>query len=162
VKSEGVKSLAPPATLRPSKRPSCFTCHELVELASLTHYLLRLDRKCRLLVAKRTTAPFNEASEIRECFRTIELELAEVPRGSYHLLVDARQGPSRNDPSFERVLSEQRGKLLFGFSRNAALAATAAGRLQIQRFAKHDGRTVLTTDDPAQAFEYLGLCPHIV
>ena len=98
MKSEGVKSLAPPATLRPSKRPSCFTCHELVELASLTHYLLRLDRKCRLLVAKRTTAPFNEASEIRECFRTIELELAEIPRGSYHLLVDARHGPSRNDP----------------------------------------------------------------
>lgn len=162
MKGEVAKSLPPPATLRPSKRPSRFTCHELVELASMDHYLLRLDRKCRLVVAKRTAAPFNDASEIRECFRSIELKLAEVPRGSYHLLVDARQGPSRNDRDFERVLSEQRGKLLFGFSRNAALAATAAGRLQIQRFAKADGRSVLTTDDPAEAFEYLGLCPHMV
>ena len=162
MKGEFAKSNPPAPTLRPSKRPSRFTCHELVELASLTHYLLRLDRKCRLVVATRTTAPFNDAAEIRECFRTIELKLAEVPRASYHLLVDARQGPSRNDRNFERVLSEQRGKLLFGFSRNAALAATAAGRLQIQRFAKDDGRNVLTTDDPAEAFEYLGLCPHIV
>lgn len=162
MKGEPAKSQTPAVTLRPSGRPSRFTCHELVELASLTHYVLRLDRKCRLLVAKRTTAPFEEASEIRECFRKIQLELASVPRGHYHLLVDARQGPSRNDPSFERVLTEERGKLLFGFSRNAALAATAAGRLQIQRFAKADGRIVLTTDDPAEAFEYLGLCPHIV
>jgi hypothetical protein len=162
VKGEVAKSQAPAPTLRPPKRPSRFTCHELVELASLPHYLLRLDRKCCLVVAKRTTVPFNDASEIRECFRSIELELAEVPRASYHLLVDARHGPSRNDPTFERVLSEQRGKLLFGFSRNAALAATAAGRLQIQRFAKADGRTVLTTDDPAEAFEHLGVCPHIV
>lgn len=157
-----VKSQARAATLRPPKRPSCLTCHELVELSSLPHYLLRLDRNCRLVVAKRTTAPFNEASEIRACFRSIQLELAEVPRARYHLLVDARQGPSRNDPTFERVLAEERGKLLFGFARNAALAATAAGRLQIQRFAKADQRTVLTTDDPAEAFEYLGLCPHIV
>ena len=162
MKGDVAKSQAPAATLRPSKRPSRFTCHELVELASLEHYVLRLDRKCRLVTARRTTAPFNGASDIRECFRSIELKLAEVPRASYHLLVDARQGPSRNDPSFERVLSEERGKLLFGFSRNAALAATAAGRLQIQRFAKADGRSVLTTDDPAEAFEYLGLCPHIV
>ena len=52
------------------------------------------------------------------------------------------------------------GKLLFGFGRNAALAATATGRLQIQRFAKQDGREVLATDNPAEAFQYLGLRPH--
>jgi hypothetical protein len=138
------------------------TCHELVELAVLDHYILRHDRKCRLVVAKRTLTPFEGPADIRSCFKQIQLKLADIPRSSYNLLVDARGGPSRNDPDFESVLEQERGKLLFGFSKNAALAATAAGRLQIQRYAKRDGREVLTTDDPIEAFTYLGLRPHIV
>jgi hypothetical protein len=134
----------------------------LVDLAILDHYVLRLDRKCRLVVAKRTLTPFEGPSDIRSCFHQIQLKLADIPRSSYHLLVDARRGPSRNDPGFELILEQERGKLLFGFSKNAALAATAAGRLQIQRYAKRDGREVLTTDDPIEAFTYLGLRPHIV
>lgn len=147
---------------RTSLRPSRVHCSDLVELASLEHYHLRWDRGCRLLVARRTAAPFTGAEQIQSCFRQIERALDIIPREHYRLLVDARGGPSRNDPGFERVLAAERGKLLFGFARNAALAATAAGRLQIQRFAKHDGREVLTTSDPAQAFAYLELSPHIV
>jgi hypothetical protein len=138
------------------------TCLELHEVASLPHYVLRVDRRCRLVFARRTSAPFERSADIRECFRTIELELIDIPRASYHLLVDARQGPGRNDRGFERVLEEERGRLLFGFARNAALAASAVGRLQIQRFAKQDGREVMATDDPARAFEYLGLRPHLL
>jgi len=134
----------------------------LVEVASLTHYVLRVDRKCRLVMARRTTTPFQGITEIRDCFRDIQIRLADIPRKSFHLLVDTRFGPSRNDRGFELVLEEERGKLLFGFARNAALAATAAGRLQIQRFAKHDGREVFATAAPTQAFDYLGLRPHPV
>jgi len=156
---------APPrsGSLRPPpERVGGLTCHELVEVASLPHFLLRVDRKCRLVMARRTTRPFQGIAEIRDCFRDIQIRLADIPRKSYHLLVDARIGPSRNDRGFELVLEEERGKLLFGFARNAALAATAAGRLQIQRFAKHDGREVFATDDPEQAFDYLGLRPHVL
>jgi hypothetical protein len=159
-----VSGKAPPPILsRPplgvSKRAICV---ELSEIATLPHYVLRLDRSCRLLVARRTTTPFERVLDIRDCFREIEVKLADIPRKSYHLLVDARSGPGRNDRKFELILEEERGKLLFGFARNAALAATAAGRLQIQRFAKQDGREVMTTDDPARAFEYLGLRPHLL
>lgn len=147
---------------RGSIRPSRVHCSNLNDLARLEHYHLRLCRKCRLLVARRTAAPFISAAQIRECFGQIQLALAVIPRERYSLLVDARGGPSRNDPGFEMVLERERGKLLFGFGRNAALAATAAGRLQIQRFAKHDGREVLATDDPAEAFAYLELSPHLV
>jgi hypothetical protein len=113
-------------------------------------------------MARRTTTPFQGTVEIRDCFRDIQIKLADIPRKSFLLLVDTRFGPSRNDRGFELVLEEERGKLLFGFARNAALAATAAGRLQIQRFAKHDGREVFATDDPAQALDYLGLRPHLL
>lgn len=151
------------ALLRPPpERVGGMTCRELVEAASLPHFQLWVDRKCRLVMARRTTTPFQGTSEIRDCFRAVQIKLADIPRKSYHLLVDARFGPSRNDRGFELVLEEERGKLLFGFARNAALAATAAGRLQIQRFAKHDGREVFATDDPSQAFDYLGLRPHLV
>ena len=137
-------------------------CRALEELATLDHYLIRVDRRCRLLLARRTTVPFDDTPQIRACFSRIDAVLAELPRDKYHLLVDTRFGPSRNDPTFERVLREERGKLLLGFARNAALALTAAGRLQIQRFAKQDGRVVFATDKPAEAFEYLGVAPHDV
>ena len=148
------------ATLAP--RPSRITCNALVDLARLDHYLLQVDRKCRLVFARRTTVAFDTVAQIRECFHRIEQEFIDIPRKHYQLLVDARNGPNRNDRSFELVLETERGKLLFGFGRSAALAATAAGRLQIQRYAKHDRRDVLATDDPNAAFEYLGLCPHRV
>jgi hypothetical protein len=145
-----------------SARPSRVACNALVDLCTLDHYHLRLDRKCRLLYAKRTTAPFECIGDIRRCFSQIEAKLADIPRGHYALLVDTRVGPSRNDRGFELVLEEERGKLLFGFAKNGALAATAVGRLQIQRFAKKDGREVLASDDPAEIFQYLGLPPHWV
>jgi hypothetical protein len=138
------------------------TCNGLVELCALDHYHLRLDRKCRLLYARRTAAPFQGIADIRRCFSQIEAKLADIPRRHFALLVDTRGGPSRNDRGFELVLEEERGKLLFGFARNGALAATAAGRLQIQRFAKNDGREVLASGDPAEIFGYLGLSPHLV
>jgi hypothetical protein len=137
-------------------------CNGLEEMAALDHYVFRLDRRCRLLVVRRTTTPFADTPQIRACFNQIQRLLATFPRQSYLLLMDARSGPSRNDPAFERVMREERGKLLLGFSRNAALAATAAGRLQIQRFAKQDGRVVFATDSPSEAFEYLGVPPHPV
>ena len=152
--------LPPRVSSLPARSSNRLTCYDLTEMASLTHYALRVDRRCRLVFARRTAEPFQDEADIRDCFREIQFRLADIPRANYHLLVDARLGPARNDRSFESVLEEERGRLLFGFARNAALAATAAGRLQIQRFAKQDGRTVLATDDPAEAFEYLGLRPH--
>jgi hypothetical protein len=151
-----------PAAARTASHADGASCGDLVELATLDHYLLRVDRTCRLLFARRTTTPFTTSSEIRDCFQQVETALLDIPRKSYHLLVDARFGPSRNDRGFELILEEERGRLLFGFMKSAALAATAAGRLQIQRYAKHDRREVLTTDDPRRAFEYLGLPLHAV
>jgi hypothetical protein len=162
--SMSISGKAPPPFLSrpPPAASSRLTCFELVEVASLEHYVLKLDRRCRLVFARRTCAAFETMQQIRECFHAIEFKLADVPREHYQLLVDARMGPGRNDKVFELVLEEERGKLLCGFARNAALATSAAGRLQIQRFAKQDGCAVLATDEPAQAFDYLGLRPHVL
>jgi hypothetical protein len=145
-----------------AKRPPPAICDALAILARLEHYTLAVDPTCRLCFAQRTVAPFEQASQIEACFATIELLLAEVPRGRYALLVDARSGPGRNDPAFEAGVAQHRGRLLLGFAKNAALATTAAGRLQIQRYAKVDGRLVFATDSLEAALRYLGLPLHSV
>jgi hypothetical protein len=119
-----------------------------------------MDPGCRLVVAQRTPAPFNDLLEIVACFDNLERMLTPIDRGSHKLLVDVRRGPSRNDDAFEMVVAKHRKKLLGGFARNAALAATAAGSLQIQRYAKVDERQVLVTSVPEEAFAHLGLPAH--
>jgi hypothetical protein len=146
----------PPASRSTDARP----CQLLLEMARLKHYVLYIDRKCNLFFARRTVAPFDHIEDVEACFRKIDLLLKDIPRKHYSLLVDARKGALRNDPAFEAALAKHRGKLLFGFARNAAITATASGQLQIQRFARNDGRSVFATSDPAAAFEYLELPFH--
>jgi hypothetical protein len=136
-------------------------CERLRPVNATDFYVLRLDTHCRLLVARRTPLRFDSIVAIKRCFAAIERELAGVNRAHFKLLVDTRGGPpSRNDPAFEAAIAENRGKLLFGFRKNAAIAATMAGQLQIQRYAKSDGRVVHVTTLPDEAFQYLGVPPH--
>jgi hypothetical protein len=103
---------------------------------------------------------FEQPLDIEACFRRLDEALADVPRDRYMLVVDTRTGPSRNDPTFEAVFAAHHRKLVAGFGRLVALAGTAAGRLQIQRLAKADGRPVFATDSASAALQYLGLAAH--
>jgi hypothetical protein len=138
------------------------SCDLLVELARMKHYVLYIDRRCSLVAAQRTRNSFEQLDEIEACFGQIDDILKQIPRKRYRLFVDARCGPLRNDAAFEAALAQHRGKLLFGFAKNAALAATASGCLQIQRFARADGRRVFATEDPVAAFDYLDIPYHHV
>ena len=152
----GGRESSPPGALRTPPG----TCDLLVLLAELRHYTLKIDRRCKLFFAQRKPVPFTSPAEIETCFGEIETYLAPIPRKRYVLLVDTRSAPLRNDPGFEALLETHRGKLLFGFAKNAALARTAAGRLQIERFARSDSRRVFVTREPAEAFEFLGIPKH--
>jgi hypothetical protein len=135
-------------------------CTALAPFAVLTHYELFLDPMCKLFMARRTPARFERLEDIRTCFSDVEKLLAKIERSVYALLVDVRRGPGRNDSGFEAAIEENRGKLLLGFARNAALFATATGRLHIQRYAKTDGRQVFLSDDPRAVFANLALPNH--
>jgi hypothetical protein len=134
-------------------------CTALAPFAVLTHYELFLDPVCKLFMARRTGARFERIEDIRSCFSEVERLLAQIERRAHALLVDVRGGPGRNDSAFEAAIEENRGKLLLGFARNAALFATPTGRLHIQRYAKADGRQVFLSDDPKAVFANLAL-PH--
>jgi hypothetical protein len=150
-----------PDRVRPSLRASGerSTC-EMLRLADRSeYYVVYVDEGCGLVVAQRTATRFSRVEDIQACFEDVERKLSHIARSRYNLLVDVRSGPSRNDDDFERAIAEYRGKLLFGFARNAALVATPAGRLQVQRYAKSDAREVLVTHDAVEAFAHLGV-PH--
>jgi hypothetical protein len=138
---------------------SARSCTALAPFAVLTHYELFLDPVCKLFMARRTGARFERIEDIRSCFSDLEKLLARIERRAHALLVDVRGGPGRNDAAFEAAIEENRGKLLLGFARNAALFATPTGRLHIQRYAKADGRQVFLSDDPRAVFANLAL-PH--
>jgi len=135
-------------------------CLGLTHLSTSPHYTLRVDRACALVVARRSSEPFRDVAQIGPCFDAVERSLMLIVRSQFRLLVDVRDGPARNDPEFEAAVCQHRGKLLFGFAKNAALALSAAGRLQIQRYADADTRQVFVTNQPSAAFEYLGLPFH--
>jgi len=137
-------------------------CEGVKELASTPYYVVMEDVKCKVIFATRTSLPFETLGAIESCFALLAEILEHVVRSDYVLLVDVRRGPARNDPDFEEVISRERGKLLHGFARNAALARSAAGALQIKRYAKADRRTVFVTSDPQIAFEHLGISYHPV
>jgi hypothetical protein len=136
------------------------SCGSLLVVLQTPHFVLRVDIPCTLVVAQRTETPFERLSDLDACFERIEEAFSGLVRSRYRLLVDARRGPSRNDPAFEASFAMHRGKLLFGFGKTSVLGATAAGRLQIQRYAKADGQDVGVTTTPAEAFTYLEVDPH--
>jgi hypothetical protein len=98
--------------------------------------------------------------EIIQAFSDVESALQYLPRKKYVLLGDTRSGPTRNDPEYEEALAQVRGKLLFGFAKNATLARSSVGKLQMQRYAKVDGREIFVTSNEQAAFDYLGVCAH--
>ena len=150
----------PPYSRRPSVLEPARPCASLVELVRSRHYLVRVDDVCKLVVARRSCERFETRVEIEGCFDQLAAALAHLERKDYKLLVDVRQDPARNDPEFESTIRTHRQKLLCGFSCNAALAATAVGRLQIQRYAQSDRREVFATDQPSEAFRHLGVDTH--
>lgn len=113
---------------RYSWRPSA-ACEAFRLLHRGEFYVLYLDRDCALLLAQRTPARFERIPDIERCFTDLASRLAHLERARLKLLVDVRKGPSRNDEAFEAANEKHRGKLLFGFERNAALVASLAGRL---------------------------------
>lgn len=156
-----MKHEVPPPTS--SQSDSDFSlCDDLKPLVSLQHFKLAVDQRCRLVVAWRTPTAFQSVPEIIQAFSDVEAALQRLPRQRYVLLGDTRSGPTRNDPEYENAIAQVRGKLLSGFAKNATLAQSSAGKLQVQRYAKVDGREIFITSDKHAAFAYLGVCAHSV
>jgi hypothetical protein len=138
-------------------------CNRLQLLVKLDHHILFTDPPCALIVAQRTTCPYERLSDLERTFRDMEHALSHTSRDCCTLVIDVRKGPpGRNDEAFERMLNEHIARLVKGFRKEAVLVTTAIGRLQLRRYVRSAAAQALVTDDPAEAFGYLGLSIHHV
>lgn len=91
-------------------------------------------------------APVVWVRRLPETFPTVEVQMSAwqdvfnacdmLGREQYVLLLDMREGPSRNDPAFEATATEIRLQMRRGFPKGVALVKSASGLLQMKRYAR--------------------------
>ncbi|MGZ3438861.1 MAG: hypothetical protein ACXVDD_05075 [Polyangia bacterium] len=113
-------------------------------------FVVDLDEAARRLRMTRTAAPFASPDEMQRAHR--EVLRAVAPFRGHRLLLDVRNGPSRNDPEYEEVLAALRKQIV---ERVAILVRSAVGGLHATRLAREDGVQARIFQDEALALAYL-------
>jgi len=117
---------------------------------------LELDERRRIVRYTRSSKPFATIDEASATFRAIGVASAHIDRSRYGLLSDVREAHGRNDPAFEKAISQHRNDLFAGFAKRATLVRTVAGALQVQRINREmQSPDVHVFHDEAEALAYL-------
>ena len=102
----------------------------------------------RVLVVRRLPTPAPPGREADVYMDAIQLD---VPGDGWGLVVDVRAIPGRNDPEFERDVSQMRQYLGRRFDRVVVLVRSAVGQLQVDRMNRADGVHAMVTRDEDEA-----------
>ena len=85
--------------------------------------------------------------------------LDSLDRSQHKLLLDIRNAPLRNDPSFQDFVARFRVRMFSGFAKTAILVRTAVGELQMNRLGKENsdafGEHRKVCRDEQEALDYL-------
>jgi hypothetical protein len=117
------------------------------------------------LVVRRTPKPFENLLIMEGAFHEVFATFRKFSRPSTRLVVDLRDGPSRNDPAFEEALRPLRQELLRNFQKIAFLVKSVVGGMQVQRHHREDpfpGQTFYAEDDAWQFLNSPSLPPRSV
>ena len=114
--------------------------------------LVRFLPSRKLLWVMRSPQP----AESREMLQTLRQAQPIIDRlGAQLMLLDLREGPGRNDASFEAAMLPAIGNLLSRFARSAMLVKTAVGRLQLQRLGRETAMPMSVFHDEQEALRFL-------
>src|SRR2546421_11928551 len=111
------------------------------------------DETKRLVRMTRTPAAFTSPEEMQRAHK--EVLRAVAPFLEYRLLLDVRQGPSRNDPEYEKGMASLRKQIVVRFDRVAVLVKSAVGGLHVTRLAREDQVRVRVFQEEDLALDYL-------
>ncbi len=92
---------------------------------------------------------------MRQSFREVTSVLDTLGRDTRLLLLDTRDSPARNDPSFEEEFGELRRGLLDGFRAVACVMGSEVGRLHARRLSEEDGLPMAVFTSERDAIDYL-------
>lgn len=119
------------------------------------HMRVLIDRALGLVRYERTALSFDDVGSIDATHDAIVRSVESCDRSRLALLVDLREGPARNDPTFEAAMARHRPRILGGYRRVASLVRTAVGKLQVGRHLRDDGLVFHITHDEEDAMRYL-------
>lgn len=122
-------------------------------LIATEHYILEEDEAHRVAVLRRTPVPFKSIEEIVESNDRV-LEQLRPYHAGYGVIVDMRQAPQRNDPSFENAMSRLRNRVTEVFARVAVLLDSAVGVLQVDRLGRAEGGKTFATQSESAATRF--------
>jgi hypothetical protein len=123
-----------------------------------THIELRLNPELHLISFRRTSERLKDLPLAEANYQQAVSTLDQFDRSQYKLLVDLRDSPLRNDPSFENFVAKYRMRLFSGFIKTAILVKTAVGELQMNRLAREgklavaDNRKIFREEHEALAY----------
>ena len=109
----------------------------------------------RILVFRRKNKRIEGKAALEKFFADVASSTGLPDRSGWRLLLDLREGPSRNDDDYETTFKRYRGTVFAGFERRAALVKTAMGELQVRRLARDaqdDGQQVFDDETEARAW----------
>lgn len=117
-------------------------------------FRVRANLEARTLLLIRSTLPFPSEKAVDSTFRDLADVANRFPR-EWRLLIDTRDAPLRNDRAFESALVRARALVSDRFSRSAVLVHTAAGKLQVSRYASQAPLSPRVFDDEPDALSFL-------
>jgi hypothetical protein len=117
------------------------------------HWLMEEDVAQRVVLLRRMALPFSSLDELSNANQEV-VRLIRPEHRAWGIVVDMRQAPARNDPSFESAMRGLRDAVELRFARTAVLLGTAVGLLQVTRLTREDGATSLATQSEAEALRF--------
>jgi hypothetical protein len=87
----------------------------------------------KVVVVRRTAAPFARVSDIEHAVDVISQALPAERREGHSVLIDMRLAPLRTDPSLEPAFARYRAETERGFERAVVVVATVVGRIRSDR-----------------------------
>ncbi|MEY2934181.1 MAG: hypothetical protein RL033_4930, partial [Pseudomonadota bacterium] len=123
------------------------------QLITSAHWLMEEDRLNKVVFLRRMALPFGSLEELTSANQQVVRQIRPEHR-EWGIVVDMRQAPPRNDPSFESAMRGLRDAVEVRFARTAVLLETAVGLLQVTRLTREDGATTFATQSEAAAVRF--------
>jgi hypothetical protein len=119
------------------------------------HWRLEKPVGSSLIVLRRSAEPIVDLGLITKAFDEIARLIPVSERPQLNLLLDFRDAPMRNDPEFERVITDGQRKAFTGYRRISVLVRTATGKMQVRRRSREMGRSSAVFFEEQEALAYL-------
>jgi hypothetical protein len=129
-------------------------------IAENAFFRVTVDETAKRIVVKRSKTGFPSMEVLRASNAERDGAIAPYANKGFSLLLDARDGPLRNDPAFEAETRKARVQMFEVFSKVAILVRTTVGALQMQRLQRgepgaSEDRVRVFEDDEAAAVALL-------